>query len=267
MPAAFGRDLRGTGKEIWIGSSETHGKIISQSGIFDYFLCRTHEEATQKADDYAVRFIRGFSLTNAEIAHGRFDRPASDNEMLIRFVCTTLWRFHQSSHSEAEPVDVGAWEPVLRDVTFGGCVEHAPDVYMCAIHQSFYPELSNHAYSNHPRPVERWSRNGIQFTIHGLVFIVKLEPGNWPPNVQSAILNLAPNGIIGAGIWYWREEDIEEMRKAGRMMQTPAAFRLGVAPRPSLPYIRALMVRWPSGEAPDCKSVNGGSIPPRTSRP
>jgi hypothetical protein len=26
-------------------------------------------------------------------------------------------------------------------------------------------------------------------------------------------------------------------------------------------------VRWPSGEAPDCKSVNGGSIPPRTSKP
>src|SRR5271166_4615227 len=74
MPAAFGRDIRGDGKQSWIGTTGRPGNTLTHSALFHQFRCVPHEQATQIADDYAVRFIRGFELTDAEISAGGFHR-------------------------------------------------------------------------------------------------------------------------------------------------------------------------------------------------
>ncbi|AQS89060.1 hypothetical protein A0U93_15335 [Neoasaia chiangmaiensis] len=74
LPAAFGRDLRGKGTNFWIGNTERPGKTISQSGVFDQFLCDEHETQIHDYENYAIEFIRNFSLSQAEIDARAFRR-------------------------------------------------------------------------------------------------------------------------------------------------------------------------------------------------
>ena len=140
--------------------------------------------------------------------------------MLIRFVCSTLWRFHHSIRPEIKDVDVGDWEPNLRAVTFGGSEYQAPDVFTCAIHQSVYPTLPNRAYGMTPKPVETWDRCAIQFSIHGLLFLTKLVHEDWPAKIQNAVLNQTQNSI-SSYVWYWDASHFAGLRDAVKMMQMP----------------------------------------------
>jgi hypothetical protein len=220
MPAALGQDVKGADKAFWIGLDENPGKTLSQSGLFDYFLCYDHEHATKDADDYAIKFIRGFKLTADEIRERVFRRDATDNEMLIRFICSTLWRFHQSIRPETALVDVGEWGPNLRDVTFGGSTNQAPDVYMCAFHQAFVPALPNDAYALSPRPVEQFGRHSIQFSVNGLLFVTKLAHEDWSPDIQPFVLNQTPDWIA-SHVWPWREQHFQGLKDAIKRMMLP----------------------------------------------
>jgi hypothetical protein len=213
LPAAFGRDVKGDGKEFWIGSSREPGRTNSQSGIFDQLLCDKHEQATQKADDYAVKFVRAFELADAERCDRVFHRNKTDNETLIRFVCGVLWRFHHSKRSQAELVDVGEWEPNLRDVTFGGSVYQAPDVYMGAMHQSLIPAMPKDAFALAPEPVLQWGQHSIQFSVNGLVFVTKLGHEEWPQHIQSAVLNQTPDWIT-SHVWIWDRRHLRGLSRA-----------------------------------------------------
>jgi hypothetical protein len=93
MPAAFARDIIGDGKDLYVGSKHHDGKTISQSGVFDYFLCEEHELMIHDYEDVAIKFCRAFEVTPSEIAQRAFIRSETDNESLIRFVCSVLWRY------------------------------------------------------------------------------------------------------------------------------------------------------------------------------
>jgi hypothetical protein len=216
MPAALGRDLRGNGSNFWIGTTERPGRTVSQSGVFDQFLCETHKRAIHDYEEYAIQFIRAFELSEAEVKVRTFRRDGTDNESLIRFVCSVLWRYHHSTREETEDVDLGEWEPNLRDVTFGGSIYQAPDVLMRAIHQTLLPK---DAFMMTPAPVEQWGRRSLQFTVPGLIFNIKLDHEDWvPAAVQSFVLNQTPSWLIGAVV-FWGENEWRTMKQAGARMQ------------------------------------------------
>lgn len=215
MPAAFGRDLRGRGKNFWIGTAERPGKTVTQSGISDRFLCQVHEDAFHGYEDYAIDFIRGFRLTEAEISARAFRRNGTDNKALIRFVCSVLWRFHHSEREEADGVDLGEWEPNVRDVTFGGSIDHAPDIFMCAIHQIVLPM---DAFMLTPAAGMQWGRRALQFSCNGLIFNTKLDQEDWPSAIQGAILNQTPDWMA-SGVFEWGEKEWQGMLTAANQMK------------------------------------------------
>jgi hypothetical protein len=229
LPAALGRDVKGDGKEFWVGSSRIPGRTTSQSGIFDQLLCDKHEQATQKADAYAVKFVRAFELTDAEARDKVFHREATDNETLVRFVCSVLWRFHQSKRREAELVDVGDWEPNLRNVTFGGSVYQAPDVYMGAMHRSLVAAMPKDAFALTPEPLAQWGRRSIQFLVNGLMFVTKLDHEEWPLSIQSAVLNQTPDWI-SSHIWVWDERHFQGFCAAIKQLKLPQPKRACAQP-------------------------------------
>jgi hypothetical protein len=229
MPAAFGRDLRGDRTESWIGSSRQPGKTHTQAGLFDYFLCEHHEKATQAADNYAVDFVREFKLTDEELRARLFIRDDVDTKMLIRFACTTIWRYHQSTRPETALVDVGPWEPIMRAVAFDGDVSKAPDVLVCAsYHQTVRPELPADAILMTPEPTEQLGLHLVPFTINGVMFVTKLDRRAWSPNLEPYAINNEPSRIMGL-VRVWDELDLQELQKAINQMQTPAprARRMG----------------------------------------
>jgi len=217
MPAALGKALKGKGKNFWIGTTEKPGRFVTQSGLTDRFLCHRHEQAIHDYEKYAIEFIRDFGLSSNEIASGRFRRDGTDNEALLRFVCSVLWRYHHSTRSETDDVDLGEWEPKFRNVTFGGSVNQAPDVVMRAIHQTRVPK---DAFMNSPGSVEMWGRRGLQFGVPGLLFGVKLDHEDWPAPVQRLILNQAPSSINSA-VALMTEEAWKAIELAGGKMQEP----------------------------------------------
>ncbi len=215
MPAAIGLALKGDGKHFWIGTTEKPGKRVTQSGLTDRFLCHQHEQAIHHYEKYAIEFIRDFKLSVEEIAAGRFRRDGTDNEALIRFVCSVLWRFHHSTRPEADDVNLGEWEPNFRDVTFGGSVNQAPDVLMRALHQTLLPK---DAFMNSPGPIDMWGRRGLQFSVPGLLFSIKLDHEDWPISVQQIVLNQTPTWIDSAVV-PMTEEAWRAIKLAGVRMQ------------------------------------------------
>jgi hypothetical protein len=208
LPAAFGRDVKASGPDIWVGAAEHPGKRLSQSGLFDRFLCDEHEGLLHAADDYAIKFIREFALTPAEIAAGRFRRDATDNELLLRFVCSVLWRFHHSKLREAEYVDVGEWEPNLRRVSLGGSVAEAPDVLVFASHQTI---MANSALILTPARGTRMGEPTLQFIVNGLVFTTKLGHGVWPIEHFHGVLNQTPTWIDSI-VHTWGEQEVRDLK-------------------------------------------------------
>ena len=146
-----------------------------------------------------------------------FRRESTDNEAIIRFVCSVLWRYHHSTRQETEDVDLGEWEPNFRDVTFGGSINQAPDVLMRAIYQTRLPK---DAFMLTPAPIEQWGRRALQFTVPGLIFSIKLDHDDWPPTVQHFALNQTPSWLIGAVV-LWGEREWQMMKKAEAKMQEP----------------------------------------------
>lgn len=70
MPAAIGKALKGEGKNFWIGTTEKPGRLVTQSGLTDQFLCYQHEQAIHDYEKYAIEFIRDFGLSAEEIVAG-----------------------------------------------------------------------------------------------------------------------------------------------------------------------------------------------------
>jgi hypothetical protein len=217
LPAAFGRDVKAYGPNMWIGSAQRPGRRLSQSGVFDRFLCDVHERALHQADDYAVDFVRGFALTPKEIETKRFRRDATDNETLVRFACSVLWRFHHASVVEAKHVDLGEWESNMRDVSLGGSVAQAPDVLMFASHQSVMPAA---ALVLTPARGTHWGEKTLQFILNGLVFTTKLGHGAWPQVIAQAVLNQTPNWIESS-VHVWGEKEWRDMKLAADRLRQP----------------------------------------------
>ncbi len=186
LPAAIGRDIRGDGPNFWVGSIGQDGRRIIQSESFDRFLCDQHEAALHDYEERTIAFCRSFELSPAERLRGAFVRDTIATEDLVRFATSVLWRFHMSSLPEARRVDIRTWEPVLRDVTFGGRIDRAPEVLVCAVTVEGIP-VSRFAIPPAQTRVER--RRVWTFVLSGIGFMVKIDDGPFSPKAKRAVIN------------------------------------------------------------------------------
>jgi hypothetical protein len=176
LPAAVGREIKGEQKNFWIGSIQRDGKALSQSGVFDNFLCSDHEAFINTYENEAIEFLRSFALTDDEKRAGWYRREAN-TEVLTRFVCSVLWRYHQSTRKEAGNVNLGGWEPVLRDITFGGDIATAPDTLCFGMYHEVIP---NNRFAFSPARGRYDGRVIWSTVVNGVAFMTKLDKQPFP---------------------------------------------------------------------------------------
>lgn len=109
------------------GHDERPGR--SWTGIYDeYLVVQEGEDILQKIDQtgYSIlkpgETIAGLVSRSVESLRmgGRVQAIRLDSnliEPLLVFLCSVMWRFHQSSRSEARTVNVGSYGEKLRDIT------------------------------------------------------------------------------------------------------------------------------------------------------
>ncbi|KQZ05878.1 hypothetical protein ASD21_17985 [Caulobacter sp. Root1455] len=209
IPAAVGRAIRGEDKNFWIGSGERDGKILSQSGVFDYFLCDAHEAFINTYENDAIEFLRSFELTDEEKRLGWYRRSPADTEKLVRFACSIVWRYHQSTRIEAKTVDIGPWETVLRDITFGGDISQAPDTLCFAMH---HPLIKNRSFAFPPTKGRYYERVIWTTFIFGTAFVTKLDRQPYAPDgIRKGLINGRPS--LDGRVQKMSDGDVLRVRK------------------------------------------------------
>jgi hypothetical protein len=118
---------------MFMGTADHDGRLVSQSGTFDYILCECHERAIHGYEDYSIEYAREFRLAPGEAQRGSFIREGVDGFALAQFACSVVWRYAVSRRPEAQGVQVGSWEPILRSVTLGHDPDRAPEVMLFAL--------------------------------------------------------------------------------------------------------------------------------------
>jgi hypothetical protein len=224
LPAAIAQDIRGDEKHVLIGSKDHDGRNYSQTGTWERMLCGDHEAMIHDYEEYAIEFLREFALTPAERAAGSFIRKNLDTKALIRFACSVLWRYHTSTRVEASKVDLGAWEPDLRAVTFDGDMSRAPDVIIGAHLQNLYP---SYRYAYPPHRSEFDDRVVWQLVIHGVIFLVKLDRRPFP---LAGPIMLGPDGDVIGYVKTMSQEELSGVRQMVLNMATPHPLRSSVNP-------------------------------------
>ena len=217
LPRAIFLDQKSDSKKVWVGSFQKPGKEFTQAGIFDYFLCQKHESAFHGSEYYAIEFIRKFSLSDEERQRQFFIRSDVNNEALIRFVCSVLWRCHCSTRKEVDSIDLQEWEPRIQEVTFGGDIRLAPDIYIMT-----YDDISKGKDGKifFPHPSVELDRNVIQFIIFGIIFTAKLDNRKYLPIMWPALLASSNNRLRGF-IKKWGEYERNMMRQGLKMVGLP----------------------------------------------
>ncbi len=114
-------------------------------------------------------------------------------------------------------MDLGEWEPNMRDVSLGGNVAQAPDVLLFASHQTVMPP---DALILTPARGTHWGENTLQFVVNGLTFTTKLGHKNWPQAIQQSVLNQTPNWIESC-VHVWGEKEWRDMKRAANRLQRP----------------------------------------------
>ncbi len=220
MPQAIGRDIRGDGKSFLIGSLAANGKLVTQNGVFDRFLCEAHEKALHAYENYAISFIRSFELTLDEKRQQSFFRQNTNNEAIVRFVSSILWRYHTSTRPETASVRLGGWEPILRDVTFGGDLAKAPDILVLGYHSEALP---SNRFAIPPSTNKFEDRRVWTFVTNGLAFMAKLDQRSWSASSSSAVIN--GRDYIAGAVKEMSRDDLMDMKlivdrmKAGGKMR------------------------------------------------
>ncbi len=221
LPAAVGRDIKGDQRSFLVGSRRHDGKTITQSGIFDRILCDPHERALHDYEEAAIAFCRTLAITAAERSRGVFIRHGVEANMLVRFACSVLWRYHQSRRIEARGVDVGGWEPALRAVTFDGDMRRAPEVLTLVVDA---PPVPADRFAVSPSRGRFDDRVVWHIVLYGLAFVVKLDKRPFPKvQHQTGVINGRDH--IGGKVQRLTVADIREMQAITRRMKRGGPMR------------------------------------------
>jgi hypothetical protein len=214
FPAAIAKDIRGEEKSLLIGSKDHDGRNFSQSGTWERMLCADHENEIHDYENYAIRFVREFKLTEVERSSGLFVRQNVDTCALVRFACSILWRFHTSISVEASRTYLPEWEPDLRAVTFDRDMNRAPDVIIGAHSDQLIP---SNLFAYPPHRAQLGNRAVWQFVVHGIIFAVKLDRRPYE-NAAPIVL-----GVNRAVVGFVKPADSDERDAVRRIVKRMAS--------------------------------------------
>jgi hypothetical protein len=130
-PKAFTLDLRGSKSRAYEGSLAFEGPRFTQGGTFDRtLLCEAHEQMLGDCDDYAVDWVRQIP-SRAQSSHcGMLHMPNPRPDLLLKFVCSHVWRHAVSPQNRAYDMDLGPWEWQLRHLIFGAGAQYDPTFHI-----------------------------------------------------------------------------------------------------------------------------------------
>lgn len=218
LPRAVAHDIRADQKSLWLGSIHHDGYEMSQSGVYDWLLCDEHESAIGGYETYAINFCRDFTLTAGEVAAREFRRDETDNDKLIRFACSVLWRHHACDLPVAKGVNVGGWEPTLRAITF----DNAPVLEPSVVLARYAPNgLPDDKWAIPPAQSKFDDRRVWSFVIYGMIFMVKLDKRPFSPSTQKALLN---GRDVVFGVVKSMDRDLPGIRAISRNFTRPAKW-------------------------------------------
>jgi hypothetical protein len=178
LPRSFIKAIKGKHQTALVGFANALGHKHTQSGEFDpHLLCEEHERSLDSCDRYAFEWVTQYEQNSTlRRAHGGMiaDVRNPKPDLLLKFVCSVLWRHALSDRMAGSGIDVGPWEPKLRDLIFNGgsynpqfCIAKR-DLLVNGI--ILKPSV---IMVPHRKPV--WGRRGWAFELAGFIWGVKLD--------------------------------------------------------------------------------------------
>lgn len=233
FPRALYRMTAGSEQHSYEGSRFSEGVKYQAKGVYDRnLLCRRHEDAFRRADDYGIRFIRNFEKKSTPIRNGDILLiPNPQPHLLVRFVAGCIWRRAVSPvEAEGADLDLGNDEPRLRGFIFNG--ESSVDLPITIRKRTFTSqgevlrEIMWLPTKGFGPSTGSWS-----FVVFGIEFVIKTNPYSVPtiPPVFVAngkdpvwCVNSPPEelvhveGILDIAVNMYRERyAVEQREKAG----------------------------------------------------
>jgi hypothetical protein len=131
-PRAFTLDIRGDDSRAYAGSLAFEGTRFTQAGTFDRsILCSVHEQMLGPCDDYAVDWVRRVGRDAGTALNGAMMQlPNPRPDLLLKFVCSHIWRHAVSDQNSAFDMDLGPWETRLRELIFGSGSRYNPTFHI-----------------------------------------------------------------------------------------------------------------------------------------
>lgn len=209
LPAALMHDQRRDAKELIGIQAGARHHVGLQSGHWDRILCRTHEEATAKADRHAVAFHREFRDRAALIANGlAWEVTDVDRELLAIFAYGCIWRTVIAGGAVAS---LGPYRDHLAAILFKGATERFPILLQRVNHIG--ADGRETSISILPHRMRMGQASTWSFSVAGIRWHVKMDQREWPdplPEVAGAdnllVLNRDPM-FIGT------DPDLRQLRR------------------------------------------------------
>lgn len=175
-PRAFIFDVRGTETRAYQGSLAYSGTRYTQAGIFDKtILCDVHEQMLKDCDDYAVKWVRQLPIDLLASDCGTvLDIPNPRPDLLLKFVCSHVWRHAVSQQNHDFDMDLGPWEGELRQLIFGSGSSYNPTFHIFRQRwKSEGKELKELLIPPHRIPGQ--GRRRWEFDLGGLLWVLRLN--------------------------------------------------------------------------------------------
>ncbi len=230
-PRAFTLDIRGADTRAYEGSLALEGTRYTQAGTFDRtILCDVHEQALRECDDYAIDWVRRVS-TEARASHEGMllHMPNPRPDLLLRFVCSHIWRHAVSPQNRAFDMDLSAWEWQLRQLIFGSGSRYNPTFHIFRQRwTSEGAELKELLVAPHRLPGQ--GRRRWEFDLGGLLWVLRLNERHVDHGLESLKANGADPvrilvlddreltdrpGVLDIAVNMFRERYLREQREAG----------------------------------------------------
>jgi hypothetical protein len=175
-PRAFTLDVRGADTRAYEGSTAFEGTRFTQAGTFDKtILCDAHEHSLKDCDDYAIDWVRQVPAKSIPSHEGKLLHvPNPRTDLLLKFVCSHIWRHAVSPQNRDFDMDLGPWEVLLRELIFGNGSRYNPTFHIFRQRwTSQGKELKELLIP--PHRISGQGRRRWEFDLGGLLWVIRLN--------------------------------------------------------------------------------------------
>lgn len=185
-------DLRGDENHLIIGRIHRNGVEYSQSGSWEFLLCKDHESRLSAADTYGVDFCRrARALVANQSENVEVTNPTP--QLLLRFALSVVWRHVHSKSGRAIELSLGTHEKSVRDAIF----EHIQSDYQLILNSSYH-SIGGEAVDIASMPARgRLSgRNAWRFTLARVDFSVAVSRERWGPPFAQLLASVSDPAVV-----------------------------------------------------------------------